>query len=299
MSQSVESVFVAKQSAIGTGALILFATLLGVSNTHAYPGASARELETSVRVKSVCHAIDESKTHQAWFGYTTAGVKPNSKNECPKDYVIALISKPRRVKDRSAMEASSSIGYYDYVSTPPEHRHWTTDYSIDLYENSQRRVRHAVSENVFDGELKSILTASETTPVSFKINYVSREIEPSVRINFAAYEKVIKVVGTCWLPNSRSLALVVQPNVRCDENYQFVVSNVAPTHQAQVGENSQIEVYSQFRMKLFTSSLLKSTRDKLDIDLRTASPEHPVLVTIDTKNNQVLKIEPSISPYAL
>lgn len=269
-----------------------------VGTAHAYPGATAQELETSVQVKSVCHTVDASQTDHAWYGYETSGVKPDGQNKCPKGYRIALLSSPRRVKDREALEASASMGYKDFDSTSNQYRYWTTDYSVNLYENDQRRVQYLISEAKFDGELKSLLTASETTPVLFKTNYVSRKIEPSVRIGFAKYEKVIKVIGTCTFEVPGSIGLIVRPVVQCGES-QFRISADDSGHTAQTDWHSQIIVYSQFGMKLFTSSLLRAARKQVEIDLRTASPEHPVLVTIDTKNNQVLKIEPSISPYTL
>ena len=300
MNHSTDSVFTSKKkTALLAAGAIAVGILFAVAGANAYPGATAREIETSIQVKSICHAVDASGSNMYWYGYREAGAKPDAKNQCPSNFSVSLQSNPRLVKDRMAVEAVDAISYFQYVSEPPQNRYWTTDYSIVIYENGQQRVQYMMSEADFDGELKSLLTASESTPVQFKVNYVARKVEPAVRIDFAEHEKVIKVIGTCRIYGSQAVYLMVRATEKCDDGFQFSVAETGEAHAAQSGSHSQITVYSQFGVKLFTSELLRGARRKLDLDLRTASPTNPVLVKIDTKNKRVLKIEPSISPYAL
>ncbi len=301
--------------------VIVFAVLVLLVfafNAQAYPGSKASDLKQTVTLKSVCKDRIELTTTSHFYAFSGAKYGPEG---CPRGAIIEAVAYPIAVP---SLDVAKEAGVQGFAMIQFDH-------GILAYKMAYRtqalastgaiHFKNEIGEMQYD-QLEAIgATLSESNPGSATIDFPAREIadfkakpnrlsQIEMKITSVCREKMGAVraytipqglagtEGECPTPYQLSFDRVtttVNDPYRMYYN-QIYDSGVHYRHQHVV---EHIEVLSRFGNPLFSHGVSIATVKRAKLDFTTASQEHPVSVWVDTDAKVVLKIKPSISPFAL
>lgn len=297
--------------------LAMALTLLTIGfalDAKAHPGAKAEDYNRSLEIKSTC-ATDDNHFQTIVYGYTTPTAGADAKGHCPSSPAIALRSYLQSQPNQAAAEKAGVqvIHVTKSFNRAEAGQLYTVDNQIQYFENDRIAILQPIGEARMT-ELKSLLSlATHANPITAKFSFSTQSLVEMKRASTESQHK-LKIVATCAENDSiygYTKAGEPRRDGHCSANFQLIFKSIETPSPSSAGFNYvneyrgpvyntfEVHILSQFSLPLFAVKSTCASYLEARRNFMTASPEHPVEVTIDLAGRAVLSIAPTISPYAL
>lgn len=309
---------------MATSNRILFAFfglgLLSVSpEALAYPGAKASEMKAKFQVVASC----EKRTDDGefYYGYSKTPTDPVVEGQCPKgaSFLIKAVYRPSTV---AKADAEKTDVIYSGMRNTESHRAWIMSYSVAYVENRQTGIVTEVNEADFQMHLAGLRSASEKFPLSVSVDYAVRAIT-SIKREFSPGDGEVQITSACeqskYVQEDRTTIVSVygystgkgfRTQEHCpEENAQVIVRKktreASTIYYQSLGSTwrtlyaYEVEIKSRYNVHLFKTQIRRAAFEKAALDFKTAAPETPVTVWVNTESKQFFSAWPTVSPYKL